>query len=184
MSVLQNMSPTFVLILYLSICIILIAGIGLCLYFLLKIKHQKISSKVLLIIALILLCLLIIPIFFRLVLPSQLINVTPQKTCKNLINKAKFIWITPIENGKKISENKTWCSNLLLKPQKIQGIFLKSNDKDVLEKNIEEFFKCFSYYPKYFKGSINKEDLIEKLPNAIIVGPWFDLFHQTYSCNN
>ena len=54
--------------------------------------------------------------------PRNLDDVSPDIECSaDLMKEADIYWVIPKYNGKKISDNKTWCNNIIKSGKEIGG---------------------------------------------------------------
>jgi len=116
----------------------------------------------------------------RIILPSQIDDVSPGIPCeKNLMKKVDVLYVIPKFKGIPISENKTWCDYILSLNKKLEmhGITHKYNEFDSkispkdLDEGMEIFKKCFGYEPERFKPpqlAISAEN--KKMVNWIYTG--------------
>ena len=157
-------------------------------------------KKTLKIILIIVFSLLVLWFLIRLISPREIDDVTPGIPCENekkYIEKSEILWIIPFGDNFLISENKTWCNEILAmnKTLGLHGIYhtyhefeLKNISQEELNFGIREFEKCFGYAPKLFKPPylhLNKQnkDLI-KQNNLILKYRFNQAIHKVYHCNN
>ena len=128
--------------------------------------------------------LYIIPIILILILfsirafsPREIDDITPGIPCeKEYIEKSEILWVIPNFQGHDISENKTWCKEILAlnKTLGLHGFKHTYREWEVenqtgkeLSEAIHIFTKCFGYEPTMFKPphlhlSKQNQELIEK----------------------
>jgi len=171
-----------------------------------KKKNQKKNkpNQTKLIILLILLVVIILIILelnlflIRALAPKNLDDVSPGIPCeKELMQEADIYWIIPKFSGKKISDNQTWCEEILKSGKEIglHGLqhtyneFATNETKETeLKEAINIFEKCFGYKPIMFKApqlklSEENEKLLKEY-NLTIVGNFNSLTHKVYHCND
>ena len=128
---------------------------------------------------------------------KEIDDVSPKIYCENsYLNKADTLWVIPQFNNSIISENKTWCENILKLNKTIgmHGIthsyheFMSNiNESDFITAR-ENFKKCFGYEPIIFKApnlalSNENRDLIKKY-NMTIKSYFNQNIHKVYHCND
>lgn len=133
----------------------------------------------------------------RAVNPSEIDDVHPSISCsKECMKKADILWVIPKFNNKKISDNKTWCQEILALDKDI-GLhgytheyleFANETKEDELKDAVKIFKDCFGFTPKMFKApqlKLSKEnaELIESY-NMTIKGKLNSITHKVYHCNN
>jgi len=141
----------------------------------------------------VILCLIWI---LRLILPRQVDDIGPEIFCENgIIEKSETLWVIPLYNNRSIAENKTWCENILSlnKTLGMHGVYHTYNEfyeiqtESYIEKGMEEFKKCFGYYPIIFKSpqlSLNRKNTdVLKSMNLTIYGMFNQISHKAYHCN-
>lgn len=136
-------------------------------------------------------------LFARVVLERQVDDVSPAILCeKEIIEKVDVFMVIPIFEGVPISENKTWCAEILAlnKTLGMHGVYHTYNefseyrDKEYVMKGIVEFEKCFGFYPLLFEApqlallDENKQVLLDL--NLSIRGNFYQLFHKVYHCQD
>ena len=143
--------------------------------------------------------ILLISILFliRLTSPKEIDDVSPEIPCsQNYLEKSTILWVIPKFNNKPISENQTWCQEILNlnKTLGLHGIthefqeFNTNKNQEYLEEGIKIFEDCFGFKPDMFKppqlkiSSENKK-LIKK--NGIKLKLNFNqIIHKVYHCEN
>jgi len=139
---------------------------------------------------------LIVCLFFvRLVLSSQLDDVTPEISCdEKLLDLTDIYYVIPKFNNISISENKEWCKGILAREKELamHGVYHVYNefgdfrDGIYFQDGVDIFEECFGVVPKRFKpGQLkwNKEnDWIKKEMNVDLF--WNQLFHKVYHCED
>lgn len=141
--------------------------------------------------------LLVLLFLIRLSTPREIDDINPQIPCeKEYVEKADVLWVVPLLNGIPISENKTWCEEILSlnKTIGLHGIThihheFKYHITDEDLKYAKEVFQdCFGYEPTLFKPpylklSLENKKLLEK-NNLEIKWIWNQNFHKVYHCQN
>ncbi len=133
----------------------------------------------------------------RLLNTKALDDLSPEIPCdESLIEKSEILFVIPIYNEKPISENKSWCNQILLlnKTLGMHGIyhtykeFKTTKTQEELEKGIIEFEKCFGYQPEIFKPpqlEINKQNKkLIKSNKLVLKGKISQTTHKVYHCND
>lgn len=136
-------------------------------------------------------------IIFRNILPTQLDDVNPLISCENeIISKSDTLLVIPIYLNKSISENITWCKEILSlnKTLGMHGVyhnyqeFLVQKDEEYIKKGMIEFEKCFGFEPLIFEApqlaisNINK-NLIKSM-NLKFRGYFYTITHKVYHCED
>jgi predicted deacetylase len=128
---------------------------------------------------------------------TEIDDISPQINCnKNYLEKSDTLWIIPEFKQNSISENKTWCKEILNlnKTLGLHGInhnykeFERNISEEQLQKAIKEFELCFGDTPKIFKApqlALSKENklLLEKY-NLTIKGKTNQVLHKVYHCED
>lgn len=129
----------------------------------------------------------------RLVLPSQLDDVSPEISCEEkLLNRAGVYFVIPKFEGVEIERE--WCEGILEREKDIglHGVyhtyeeFAVYRDEDYLGEGIDIFEECFGFLPERFKpGQLkwNKENnwIKEKMEVDLF---WNQVFHKVYHCGD
>jgi len=155
------------------------------------------KKKTLYLILLIILLIIILLFSIRLILPSQIDDISPEIACeKKLLEKAEIYYIIPKLNNKQISENKEWCNQILntKKQLALHGVFhtyqeFKANkNQEYLNQGLTEFNNCFNQNPKRFKPpqlKISKQNKkLIKNNNLNLDIRFNQLFHKVYHCQD
>ena len=150
-----------------------------------KIRNSLVLILVLLIVILILSDLVLL----RNVTARQIDDVSPAIACEEeLLEKSEFLMVIPLYNNVSIASNMTWCNYILSlnKTLAMHGVyhnykeFLELRNESYIQKGIEEFEKCFGYYPEVFEApqlALSKENKallkemnfsIKSWPNMVI----------------
>lgn len=127
----------------------------------------------------------------------ELDDVSPKIECENeLLEKSNILWVIPLYDNLSISENKTWCNQILAlnKTLGLHGVYhkYKELEKDVDEKYIKNgitaFKDCFGFKPVIFKPShlaiSSNNKLIIKDNNLKLYGKFNQLTHKVYHCSD
>jgi len=127
----------------------------------------------------------------------QIDDVSPMIKCeKEWIDKSDILMVTPLFKNRSIAEYKTWCSWVLSlnKTLGMHGVyhtyneFAEPRDEEYVRKGMEEFKKCFGFYPTLFQApqlelSRGNERTIKKI-GLKINGYLFNTFHKVYHCSD
>lgn len=140
--------------------------------------------------------LVILLFLIRLILPIQLDDVSSGIYCESeLLERSDVYFVIPAYQGIPISDDINWCEKILSynKTLAMHGVrhtyeeFGGDISEEDLTYGMDIFKKCFGYLPERFKPpqmKINQEntDLVgERLK---LVGPFNQLFHKTYHCED
>lgn len=138
--------------------------------------------------------LLIVLLFFvRLVLPSQLDDVSPGIPCsEELLNKVDAYYVIPKFEGVEIG--KVWCEEIAGRGKDIRMHGVTHEYKEFGELRSEEYFgegvdifeTCFGFSPDRFKpGNLAWNDENNWIKNEMEVDiVWNQIFHKVYHCND
>ncbi len=158
---------------------------------------KKLSAYIIIDIVLIFVLLLMIFLLIRQILPRQVDDFSPGIFCEpEVVEKSQILMVVPIFENVSIADNKTWCEQTLAlnKTLGLHGVyhtyneFLTPRDKEYIQKGMEEFIKCFGYYPKIFEAPqlalsrINEKTL--RGLNLEVYGYPFQLTHKVYHCSD
>ena len=135
--------------------------------------------------------------FIRLANPVELDDVTPEIPCEeNLIKKADILWVIPDFKNNSISQNRTWCSEILAlnKTLGMHGVthsyreFNGNITQPEIQRGMEIFNDCFGFYPTMFKPpqlviSNEEKKLIKESGMQLMLGG-NQITHKVYHCNN
>jgi predicted deacetylase len=156
-----------------------------------RIKTTIILSS--LIIALILIDFIII----RLILPSQIDDVTPSRLCDDkLLDKSEVLMVIPLRENQSIADNPVWCEHIrgLNKTIGMHGVyhtekeFMHARDENYIRIGMEEFYKCFGFYPTIFEApqfslSEENEKTLREMNFTILKSPR-QITHKVYHCTD
>jgi peptidoglycan/xylan/chitin deacetylase (PgdA/CDA1 family) len=148
-------------------------------------------------ILLILVLIFLIWLVIRYLLPRQVDDFSPGIYCEpEIIAKSQILMVIPIFDNHSIAENKTWCENTLKlgKTLGMHGVYHKYNefltlrDSEYIQKGMDEFKKCFGYYPRIFEApqlalSKDNENLLKSM-GLKVEGYPFSLTHKVYHCSD
>jgi predicted deacetylase len=132
----------------------------------------------------------------RLILPTQIDDISPQIPCEeSLIQKSDIFYVIPKFNNPSIAENKTWCYYILSlnKTLALHGVYHTYNEfetprtEEYLQEGIKIFEDCFNFTPNKFKppqltSSKSNKKLIKQKMNLDYIPN--QLFHKVYHCND
>lgn len=146
-------------------------------------------------ISLTLLLILLILILIRQYSPAQLEDVRPGRYCsENYIQKSEYLMVIPLFENNSIADNKTWCEQILAlnKTLGMHGVTHSQNefavvlDQEYIIKGMEEFKKCFGYYPEIFSApqfKLNKSNKRIFYSLDMEIHGWlFAITHKVYHC--
>ena len=131
--------------------------------------------------------------FIRLILPSQLDDVSPNIFCEErLMNLVDVYYVIPkYEN---ISINKEWCDEIMKRGKEIEmhGVyhtykeFGEIRDLEYLYEGTEIFEECFVFFPEEFKPPrlawTNENDWMKDYFEINLF--WNQFFHKVYHCED
>ncbi len=128
---------------------------------------------------------------------KELDDIHPDIPCsKECIQKADIIWVIPKFNDKKISDNQTWCMDILKLNKEIglHGLtheyreFANETKENEIKEAIEIFEDCFKFKPRMFKApqlKLSKENAeLIKQHNMTVYGKLNAITHKVYHCND
>jgi hypothetical protein len=162
-----------------------------------KKRTNKKVKKIIILAALFILLLFPVLSLTRLLLRFQIDDIHPSIECPELKKyNPDILWVIPKFEGVKISENQTWCREILSlnKTLGMHGItheykeFERNITKTELEEGIKIFRDCFGFSPEMFKpphlalSRENKELLREY--NLTIKLRFNQITHKVYHCND
>ncbi len=133
----------------------------------------------------------------RLISPTEIDDIHPLRICeKEYMEKADILWVMPLYKNVPISENQTWCQEIL-KMNKTIGMHGIYHSYHEFEYQINEsefnqaimiFEECFNETPELFKApylKISKENkIILKKHKIKIRNPFHQTIHKVYHCQN
>jgi len=152
-----------------------------------KLKYILFSLAILL--------LIIIILLIRDFSIKQIDDVTPGRFCeRNLVEKSQTLMIIPLLDNISIADNVSWCDYILSlnKTLGMHGVYHTPNEfsyklgEGDIRKGMEEFKKCFGFYPPIFEAprlDLNREN--EKILREMgfeVRGYRFSIFHKVYHC--
>jgi predicted deacetylase len=150
------------------------------------------------IILLIILILIITLFLVRLITPREIDDLNPTIYCEEeYLDKSEILWIIPYYNKIPISENQSWCNEILSlnKTLGLHGITHEYHEfenqnitQQQLENAIKIFQDCFNQSPKIFKApglSLSKQNReLIKSNNLKIRTPYHQTIHKVYHCSD
>jgi len=153
--------------------------------------------KLLKIILIIISLLLVFLFFVRLTTPREIDDIHFLRGCeKEYIEKADILWVIPEYKNVSISENQTWCKEILNlnKTLGLHGIthsyyeFENNISQQEFSKAIQIFEDCFEYKPTIFKPpylKISKQNKkLIKENNLTLRTNFHQTIHKVYHCQN
>jgi peptidoglycan/xylan/chitin deacetylase (PgdA/CDA1 family) len=132
----------------------------------------------------------------RLILPSQVDDVTPGIYCEEaILEEVDIFYVVPNFEGVKISENSEWCLKILDSGKELALHGYEHTYQEFLEKNIswklnsgiEIFEECFGKVPKKFKApnlAISNENKKLVKSRMEFDGNFNQVFHKVYHCSD
>lgn len=131
--------------------------------------------------------------FVRLVLPSQIDDISPEIFCEErLLDWADVYYVIPkFENN---SINKKWCSEISKREKELamHGVyhsfeeFKVARDLKYLNEGIEIFESCFGFTPERFKPPqlawTKENDWMKDEMKIDLI--WNQVFHKVYHCGD
>jgi len=163
-------------------------------------KNQRriLKSKVILLVLVMFLACIFVLFLIRNLSSRELDDVYPGRYCsEDLINKSDVIFVVPMPNSISIANNRLWCKDMLQLNKTIgmhgvyhapdnPGEFAINRNENYIQIGLEEFKKCFGFYPQLFKApeyKLSKENaLLIKRMNLSIISESHALFHKNYHC--
>ena len=140
---------------------------------------------------------LVICLFFiRLVLPSQIDDISPGISCEDkLLKWADVYYVVPKFNNISMTADNVWCEEILGmdKELALHGVYHSYNEfgvdrsEEYLDESIAIFEECFGFVPERFKppqlaiNDGNKRLVREKMEIDLI---WNQIFHKVYHCGD
>lgn len=135
--------------------------------------------------------------FFRIFAEKQVDDISPFIDCsQEIIDKSETLMVIPLFEGKSIAENKSWCKNILSlnKTLGMHGVyhiykeFKHPKDENYVKEGMEEFKKCFGFYPQVFEApqlslSYENEKILKSLELKIQGYP-YTITHKVYHCSD
>jgi len=150
-----------------------------------------------------LILLLIIPtliltlFLIRSISPKEIDDISPEIPCeKEYLEKSNILWVIPKFNNKSVSENPSWCQEILNlnKTLGLHGLthefyeFNKTQNPEYLQEAINIFEQCFGTKPIMFKPpqlKISKENKeLIKNNNLKLKLNFNQIIHKVYHCGD
>lgn len=135
--------------------------------------------------------------FVRIMNHAEVDDVHPSIQCNlNLIENSKILWVIPLYNNQKISDNPEWCKYILSlnKTLGMHGVYHSyeefgiKREAEYLERGIDEFEACFGFRPYIFKAPQLKLNWKNKIVldnyGFSIYGKINQLLHKVYHCED
>jgi hypothetical protein len=139
--------------------------------------------------------LVVVLFFVRFILPSQIDDVNPLMNCSDeVLELADVYFVVPKFSGFVISENRSWCDEILDRDKKLalHGVyhiyeeFGVYRDEEYFSEGVEIFEECFGFAPTRFKpGQLawtSENDWIKEKMEVDLF--WNQLFHKVYHCGD
>jgi predicted deacetylase len=128
---------------------------------------------------------------------AKIDDVNPYRLCEEkYLAKSDILMIVPFSANLSIASNDSWCSYILSLNKTIgmHGVyhtekeFLYPRNEEYIRKGMEEFKKCFGFYPSIFEApelvlSEENEAVLNSL-NFTIINSYWNLFHKIYHCTD
>jgi len=142
--------------------------------------------------------ILIFIFLIRTTSPRELDDLTPGILCElEYLNKSDILWVIPLYNNIPISENKTWCKEVLKLNKTIGMHGIRHSPYREFEQNISQqemqlginiFKECFGFEPELFKPpqlAISDKNLkLIDYNNLTYKGKLNQITHKVYHCND
>jgi len=143
----------------------------------------------------ILLLIVILIILIRNTSIIQIDDVNPDRFCEKIfMDKSQTLMVIPFSNNISIANNKSWCEQILglNKTIGMHGVYHTYNEfsykieEEEVRKGMEEFKKCFGFYPAIFEAprltlSIENKRILKEI-GFEVRGYGFNAFHKVYHC--
>jgi predicted deacetylase len=167
-------------------------------------KDKKLNSVVktnrklvTLLIFLLIIELFMIFLVIRFFSERQLDDVSPGIACEEeLLLKSDVLMVIPLFEGRSIAENRSWCEYILSlnKTLGMHGInheyreFFSLVDEDEIIAGINEFEKCFGFYPRIFEApqlalNGNNREVLKEMGFEVREYR-YSTFHKVYHCSD
>ncbi len=147
------------------------------------------------IIGLVVLVLIVILFFVRLVLPSQVDDVSPLMNCSDeVLDLGDVYYVVPAFEGVSVLEEDGWCDYILGKDKELamHGVFHTYRefgvvrDREYFREGVGIFEDCFGFVPERFKPGqlewVSGNDWIEDEVEVDLI--WNQVFHKVYHCGD
>jgi len=155
------------------------------------------EKRIIIILIIIPLALILTLFLIRLFSETQIDDINPEISCnREIIEKSDILFIIPKFNNNSISENKTWCNDILAlnKTLALHGLtheyheFKTDRTQEYLQEGINIFKDCFGFEPEIFKPpqlkiSPTNKKLI-KINNLKLKTYLNQIFHKVYHCQD
>lgn len=144
-------------------------------------------------ILLVVVVLILVLFFTRLVLPSQIDDVSPGILCEDeLLGLADVYYVIPKFSNVPIE--KEWCESILARGKKLgmHGVyhtyeeFGVVRDEKYFGEGVDIFENCFGFAPERFKpGQLRLSSENDWIRNEVNVDTlWNQIFHKVYHCSD
>lgn len=129
---------------------------------------------------------------------KDLDDVSPGRYCPaSLIEKSDILFVIPLLGNTSIADNKSWCQYILglnktigmhgvYHAPDVPGEFAIDRDREYIQRGMDEFKKCFGFYPLIFEApqlklSDKNSVLLRDMNMTVFSVPWA-ITHKTYHC--
>lgn len=133
----------------------------------------------------------------RAVLPRQIDDVNPIRFCDtDLLERSDVLLIIPLMGNVSIADNPDWCEEILSlnKTLAMHGVshtekeFAHPRDEAYVKKGMDEFNKCFGFYPSVFGApelalSRENKEMLHRM-NFTVMSKSHYLTHKVYHCTD
>lgn len=157
---------------------------------------MKKRTKIVIVLAIVMIIFILL-VILRVILPRQIDDVNPSRFCDSeFLNKSEIFMVIPLLGNQSIADDPVWCKNIL-KLNKTLGMhgvyhteneFMNTRDRSYIQRGMEEFNKCFGFYPNIFLApefslSEENEKTLREMNFTIIKLP-YDITHKVYHCTD
>lgn len=162
-------------------------------------KEKKNRGKQIILILIVVIIIFLLSDLFlaRRVWSRQVDDVHPLIPCSmEIFEKTEILMVIPLFNNVSIAENKSWCEEILEmnKTLGMHGVyhgyreFLEPRSEEYIKIGMEEFKKCFGFYPTLFEApqlALGKENsgILNKMGFQIVGWP-YTISHKVYHCQD
>ena len=164
-------------------------------------KRTRGSKSWIILVAIAAVVFLIVTLFsIRLFSSRDLDDVSPGRYCpESLIDKSDVLYVIPLLDNISIADNQSWCKYILglnktiamhgvYHAPDLPGEFAIDRDKEYILKGIQEFEKCFGFYPSSFKSPqfrlSNNNAILLKALSLTVPSEFHPFFHKVYHCTD
>ena len=161
---------------------------------------MKYKRGVLIILITLIILLIVILFLVRHFSLKDLDDVSPGRYClKSLIDKSDILFVIPLLNNVSIADNESWCEYILSLNKTIgmhgvyhapdvPGEFVADRDRAYIQKGMEEFKRCFGFYPSLFEAPqlrlSDKNSVLLREMNLKVFSVSHAITHKTYHCTD